>query len=499
MGKILFSIYFLLLCTSLTHGAKPLYRSLQSDLINFGKDTRFSPIVMITIDRNGKKYGCTASKIHLRPEANLLHQNFYITAAHCLEHAQQIFLNGVHALTYFIDPRYKFAPLFDMGIIEFPEEINLYHTSSSFVLCPPNNLSAVLETRHIHVGFGGVTNHRMAFKVYPTSVTDLNIEQHPYNPAFWHHEGPLGIIERGDSGGPLLAETQEGSLCIAAISRSEYYGIISHWTPLTHQWVALLEATIQNSRNSDCPPFQLCKISTAAHEKILSSESLDQSKERLQKPADVQFELGIFVQRMGRENEGLEWIKKSADQRYHPALFTLADKLYKSKKSQDSTLKADALLLQCAEEGFTPAKYELAKIILTEAYHQENVSLAYQYLTDVGGLGNTPALHMLGDIFLKGSVVSHDLDQAYTHYEKAAVWGFADSQYQLGKMHFTGQIFTHNLLLSLCWLTKAAAQNHKEAANLLKTIDKYEQNLIYSSLNFSVPLECLVFKNNYAL
>ena len=157
--------------------------------------------------------------------------------------------------------------------------------------------------------------------------------------------------------------------------------------------------------------------------------------------AVAQFQLGLSYLEQGRTNEGVDLVRKSANQNQPAAQYRLA-KLYE------------------IGEGVT-----------------QDAELARQLTERAARNGNRIAMHDLALYYAEGrGGVKADLPTAAKWFEKAAERGVVDSQFNLGVLFESGQGLPKNLTDAFVWYSIAATQGDQFAkqrvAVLTDSMDK---------------------------
>jgi len=136
-----------------------------------------------------------------------------------------------------------------------------------------------------------------------------------------------------------------------------------------------------------------------------------------------------------------------------------------------------------AEMGYADAQFNYGILL-----HEENESESREWIFKSAAQGYPQAEYLVGTWFLIGDGVPESEDEAMKYMFRSAKNGCADAQYVLGiyyndedRMHYSREIAAY-------WLELAAAQNNKDAIELLKNFTSmyrltWWSNNVYESTN----------------
>jgi TPR repeat protein len=193
----------------LVAASKARYPILDSDLRVLEQDKGYDNIVQISITDGGKKLLCSAVRV----------ENFFLTAAHCLEQAVEIMVVQPAGLEkvigYFRHPHYEHNPTADLAVVWTTLEIsNGYNISTR----------SEIHQDLITVGFGTARDGyqgKQAFDVCGKIILDheSNVIGEEFDPEDPSAAGKkCGLLTPGDSGGALLQHNRDGSTELVGIA-----------------------------------------------------------------------------------------------------------------------------------------------------------------------------------------------------------------------------------------------------------------------------------------
>lgn len=167
----------------------------------------------------------------------------------------------------------------------------------------------------------------------------------------------------------------------------------------------------------------------------VASKSLEQAAN--DGDAIAQFQLGISYLDAGRPQQGLKFIRASANQ------------------------------------GQPAAQYRLAKLYEAGVGVAADPDMARQLTERAARAGNRIAMHDLGLYYAEGrGGIERNMDTALSWFEKAAERGVVDSQYNLGVLFESSPEIPRNPVSSFVWYSVAASQGDQLAANRVGVIKK---------------------------
>ncbi len=153
--------------------------------------------------------------------------------------------------------------------------------------------------------------------------------------------------------------------------------------------------------------------------------------------AIAQFQLGLYYLDAGRSNDGLKFIRASANQ------------------------------------GQPAAQYRLGKLYEAGIGVKADPDMARQLTERAARAGNRIAMHDLGLYYADGlGGVDRNIETALSWFEKAAERGVVDSQYNLGVLFESSPEVPRDALTSFVWYSIAASQGDQVAASRRPILEK---------------------------
>lgn len=184
-----------------------------------------------------------------------------------------------------------------------------------------------------------------------------------------------------------------------------------------------------------------------------------------------QYHYGRALNKMGTFEKAEKWIRKSANQGYAPAQFSLG-LMYKYGEGVAQNSKEElSWIHKAAEQGFASAQYQLG----TQYYNgdggvSQDYAKALEWFRKSAEQGEEDSQFQLGNMYRQGLGVRQDYHQALDWIGQSAAQGLDEAQYTLAIMYHNGQGVGKDLAKAVIWFAKAAEQDHLESLNSLAWI-----------------------------
>ena len=169
--------------------------------------------------------------------------------------------------------------------------------------------------------------------------------------------------------------------------------------------------------------------------------------------------------------KGIEWLKKSADQEYLPAIFALGMRYFSGDGVNVDFKQAMKLLQEVVDQSNNPdAQYVLGIGYLQGQGVSKNMAKGIDLLMNAAHQGNSAALVAIGCAYYNGTGLSASQEDAVQYFRKAAEAGNSDGQYNLGFAYLNGisskvkgYAAVDDGREALKWFQKAADQGNNAA------------------------------------
>lgn len=187
--------------------------------------------------------------------------------------------------------------------------------------------------------------------------------------------------------------------------------------------------------------------------------------------ADAQFELGLR-QLTGEgvkknDKEGVEWIKKAAEQKHVRAQFVLGSLYEDGLGVEKSEPKAFEWYRKAAENGFPAAQHAAAMAYDLGRGVKQDPAAAAKWLQKAADQDHAPSQTALAAKFERGVGVAKSTAKAALYYLRAAQQDFVPAMSRLASLYYTGQGVPTDLRRAGAWYKRAARSEDPWAANNL--------------------------------
>ena len=193
--------------------------------------------------------------------------------------------------------------------------------------------------------------------------------------------------------------------------------------------------------------------------------------------AESQFRAGeLAIDEFGEYDDGIEWLRKSAEQGNPYAMRRLGLVFEKKDKaeSDDWYRKAADALYKTAKQGDPRAQFELAGLYRDglgvkkdSAEADKWFELAAKTCRAAADQGNPDAQCTLGGLYQKGLGVVKNDAEAVKWFRKATEQGFMKGKTLLGMAYFEGKGVKKDEAEGIRWLREAAEQGDEAAEDYL--------------------------------
>tara|TARA_B100000214_G_C23753400_1_gene528853 strand:- start:145 stop:675 length:531 start_codon:yes stop_codon:yes gene_type:complete len=146
----------------------------------------------------------------------------------------------------------------------------------------------------------------------------------------------------------------------------------------------------------------------------------------------------------------------------------------KQRSSSEKNLK-EVDLLENANKGDPKAQYNLGLIALASS-KKKDINRALNWFNLAAIKAFPPAQYSMGVLYDKGLGVTENKSTALLWYYAAAQNNYAKAQYNLGVFFLKGIGTSVNLEEANLWFSKAARQGIKQAAKILATPSRANDN-----------------------
>ena len=186
---------------------------------------------------------------------------------------------------------------------------------------------------------------------------------------------------------------------------------------------------------------------------------------------ESQFQLGLlYLKDKTKINNGINWLKQSANQGYKKAQHQLAKEYFGGNNIDIDEDQALKYYLMAAKQNHLRAQYQLGRIYLYGWGQDKDIKEGMKWLLMAVNGGYVEAQHQLANEYFGGEHIDLDDEQALKYHLIAAKQNNLGSQYQLGRIYLYGWGQAKDLKKAIKWLLMAANGGYVEAFGRLGSI-----------------------------
>ena len=171
----------------------------------------------------------------------------------------------------------------------------------------------------------------------------------------------------------------------------------------------------------------------------------------------------------GKEPEGVEWLKKSADAGCPEGQFAFGLACERGKGLPQDKAEALRLFRLAADQGHTEAMLKACRMLISGEGCERQEAAGIELLVKAAEEMHPKAVYLMGQRCLAGKAETRDPAQAFAWFRLGAMLGAPESQYWLGRMYYEGKGVATDYNRAIQWLMESASQGYQPAIALLKT------------------------------
>ena len=191
----------------------------------------------------------------------------------------------------------------------------------------------------------------------------------------------------------------------------------------------------------------------------------------------------------GREREGVEWLKKSAEAGCPEGQYALGLAHEKGKGLPKDKSEALRLFRLAAEQGHTEAMLKAGRMLVSGEGGEKQEAAGFELLEQAATAENPAAAYLMGQLCIAGKMGKPDPARAFGWFRLGAMLGAPDSQYWLGRMYYEGKGVAADYNRAIQWLTESAAQGYRPAAAMLESDAARKQEMAKAKEAYQQELE----------
>lgn len=273
----------------------------------------------------------------------------------------------------------------------------------------------------------------------------------------------IDLLKRAADGGESYAATQLGQ-----IFRNGYHGQTSD-TEVSRYW---FKKAMLLGNETACA--------------ILGRDLLEEDESNaitylmrgaMLKDAFAQSVLGFHLTWYGKtheqQQEGVTWLRASAQQGHRPAINKLADALRQERGPQVEDHEALNWMKKGADLGVADCQTALGIAYIQGDSVDRDEEKAHNLFHLASLQGDAWGTYLLGLTFENGHGTATDAAQAFFCYKQAAEKGSVKSYYKLGLAYLWGEGVEGDIPAAAKWLKKAANADHSDAQAYLGMMFSY--------------------------
>ena len=191
---------------------------------------------------------------------------------------------------------------------------------------------------------------------------------------------------------------------------------------------------------------------------ILAAESGDR---------EAMYSLGDFYLSQNEPKKAEDWLMKSAQKEFLPAMEALGDQYIRGSFGEPDFEKGSQWLKKCAAQGSTPAMNTLGLVALAGRLPEGKTSDAVKWFMKAAEKGDAEGQANLGELLYTGDVVKQDLKGGLKWMEKAAAQNFSPAQGGLAIIYMEGKLDGPDYKKAAMWARRGAIQGDAKSQRLL--------------------------------
>jgi TPR repeat protein len=190
--------------------------------------------------------------------------------------------------------------------------------------------------------------------------------------------------------------------------------------------------------------------------------------------AEAQTWLGLALLEDRKTEEGIGWLKKSAEGGSSEGQYALGQAYFKGLGLPVDKNESFRLFKLAADQGHAEAMLEAGRMLMAGDGCERNVAEGLDLIRRSADALESKAILFMGRFNYGDKRGMRDAAQAFAWFRLGAVLGMSESQYWLGRMYYEGKGVPKDNNRAIQWLTESADQGYGPAADLLDS-DAYQK------------------------
>ena len=196
-----------------------------------------------------------------------------------------------------------------------------------------------------------------------------------------------------------------------------------------------------------------------------------------------------LLEKPGREREGVEWLRKSADAGCPDGQYALGLAYEQGKGLPQDKTEALRLFRLAAEQGDTGAMLKASRMLVAGEGYERQEAEGLELLKDAAEGMEPMAVYLMGRRCVAGKAEASDPAQAFAWFRLGAMLGMPESQYWLGRIYYEGQATPKDYDRAIQWLMESASHGYRPAVALLESDAAQKQEMAKAKEAYRQELE----------
>lgn len=205
--------------------------------------------------------------------------------------------------------------------------------------------------------------------------------------------------------------------------------------------------------------------------------------------AEAQTWLGLALLEERKTEEGLGWLKKSADGGSSEGQYALGQAYFEGLGLPVDKKESFRLFRLAADQGHAEAMLEAGRMRMAGAGCQRNTADGLDLIRRSADALESQAILFMGRYCYGDQRGMRDAAQAFAWFRLGAMLGSPESQYWLGRMYYEGKGVSTDNNRAIQWLTESASQGYRPAAGLLASDAYQKEELAKAKAAYQQELE----------
>lgn len=205
--------------------------------------------------------------------------------------------------------------------------------------------------------------------------------------------------------------------------------------------------------------------------------------------AEAQTWLGLALMEDRKTEEGIGWLKKSAEGGSSEGQYALGQAYFKGLGLPVDCKEAFRLFRLAADQGHAEAMLEAGRMLMAGDGCERNIADGLGLVRRSADALESQAILFMGRYCYGDKRGMRDAAQAFAWFRLGAVLGMSESQYWLGRMYYEGKGVPVDYNRAIQWLTESAYQGYRPAANLLDSDAYQKEELAKAKAAYQQELE----------